>query len=217
MDKSELRKKVLALRKELAPEEAERLSRLAQRRLLAEPVWQRAGSVALYAAAKRETQTRLLMEEAWKSGKIVYLPRVVRVTQEQSGPSNGLMHFAPCVGPEQLVPGAFGIFEPEAACPACVFCPSGSAGLPDQASAPLPDIFVIPGLAFDRQGHRLGWGGGYYDRYLAGLRAPDEAERGGPKIVALAYSFQLLDSIPHDVWDKPVDAVCTDKELLWTS
>ena len=78
-------------------------------------------------------------------------------------------------------------------------------------SAPLvePDVLLVPLLAFDRQGYRLGYGGGFYDRTLALLRARK-------KIVAIgvAYGAQEVDAVPHDGHDQPLDYVMTEKELI---
>jgi 5-formyltetrahydrofolate cyclo-ligase len=188
--KADLRGKVLATRKALMPEDVAVRSRLAQERLLAEDVWVRAASVALYAATGHETQTWLLLEQAWQSGKRVYLPRVEKA-------ENGLMNFALCTGKEQLISGAFGIFEPNPqTCPLCDF----------KQQKHVPVLFIVPGVAFDRKGHRLGMGGGYYDRFLSDAKS---------LTIGLAYAFQLLDEFSVEPWDKNVNAVCTEQEFLW--
>ena len=70
------------------------------------------------------------------------------------------------------------------------------------------ECILIPGVGFDRQGFRLGFGGGYYDRLLA---------RVGPKTrtIGLAYDYQILDALPRDTHDQSVQVVCTDKEVIW--
>ena len=69
------------------------------------------------------------------------------------------------------------------------------------------DVVVSPGLAFDRRGHRLGYGGGYYDRYLARLHA--HASR-----VGIGFAVQLLDEVPAEETDQPVDVVVTDRGVI---
>ncbi len=71
------------------------------------------------------------------------------------------------------------------------------------------DVVVTPGLAFDREGNRLGYGGGYYDRYLA--RMGDAILR-----VGVAFSLQLVGRVPHEHEDQPVDVVVTDQGVLDT-
>jgi len=67
------------------------------------------------------------------------------------------------------------------------------------------DVILVPGLAFDRECYRLGWGKGFYDRLL---------KRAGGFSLGIAYSFQVLKRLPRDHWDIPVDAVVTEKELI---
>jgi 5-formyltetrahydrofolate cyclo-ligase len=192
--KAVLREKVLATRNALAPQDINRCSLLAQKRIIAEEIWQQASSVALYAATRHEAQTGLLLEQAWQSAKQVYLPRVESAEQ-------GVMSFALCRGNEQLITGSFGIPEPDPrVCPVVDFL------------GKFPDVFIIPGVAFDRCGHRLGMGGGYYDRFLAAVQTQNIATIG------LSFAFQVLDEIPAaalDSWDKNVSAICTEQEFLW--
>ena len=112
--------------------------------------------------------------------------------------SAGTMRFLPCRGEGDLVPGRFGIPEPRPA--------ADSLGTPEGWP---PDLIVVPGLAFDRQGHRIGSGGGYYDRFFAAPSMADCVRIG------LAYGFQVLDTIDPDAWDKPVTALATEGGLLW--
>lgn len=131
--------------------------------------------VALYAAKPGSTEVDTVELEAHlrNHGLRVAYPRVVA--------SSRVLEFAE--GPMQR--GAFGLLEP-----------SGPA-------LPLADIstFVIPGIAFDREGNRIGWGGGYYDATLAaaaGFR------------IGLAFDCQIIETIPRDVHDIGVDLVVTE-------
>lgn len=156
--------------------------------------------MALYVSTKNEVATEYLLDIATNEGKTIFLPRVRQAEK-------GMMDFAICHGPQDLKPGAYSIREPDPSiCPGCVFtaleeCPV----VPDNIIVPPPDIFIIPGVAFDRAGHRLGFGGGYYDRFLA-----NPLLRAHSKFIALAYNFQIVESIPSASWDQPVDAICTD-------
>ena len=73
-----------------------------------------------------------------------------------------------------------------------------------------PDVLIVPVVAADTGGNRLGYGKGYYDRFIAGLR------RGGrgPFVVALAFAFQLVDALPRDPWDERVDCIVTEKKVV---
>lgn len=73
-----------------------------------------------------------------------------------------------------------------------------------------PDIVVVPVVAVDRTGNRLGYGKGYYDRFIASLRKKGK----DPFVVGLAFSFQLLEFLPEDAWDEKLDCIVTEKEVL---
>ena len=186
-----LRQEVRSLRRALAPEARARAAYLAQNRVLDLPVWQRARAVALYMALREETDTSLLLHNAWDTGKTVFLPRV------RPGES-GVMDFVRCAGPADLAPGAFNLREPRPDLPGL------AAGDPRFA----PSLMVLPGVGFDRSGHRLGFGGGYYDRFLAS--APPSLARLG-----LCFHCQLLPRLPAAPWDQRVACICTEKETVW--
>jgi 5-formyltetrahydrofolate cyclo-ligase len=94
-----------------------------------------------------------------------------------------------------LVPGSFGISEPE----------------PDAPELPVSaiDVMIVPGLAFDEQARRLGFGGGYYDGALAGARSA-----GRPMLIGFAYEFQIVGDVPAGPDDMPVDLVVTDARVI---
>lgn len=68
------------------------------------------------------------------------------------------------------------------------------------------DLIIVPGVAFDREGYRIGYGGGYYDRFLSKL---DHITK-----ISLAFDMQLIDKIPHEVFDIPVNYIITEKEII---
>ena len=67
-------------------------------------------------------------------------------------------------------------------------------------------------MAFDRAGNRLGFGGGYYDRFLSAFGARGSGRR--PRLVGLCYAFQVVDALPSQEWDQPVDCLCTEEGLV---
>lgn len=146
-----------------------------------------ARSAMLYLPAKGEVDTWPLLEHFWARGGEVLLPRCRRGQP-------GVMDAIAVASRADLEPGRFGLTEPR-------------ADLPRRTPAPAPEIVLVPALAFDRDGNRLGFGGGYYDRFLPTLA-------GGPWLVGLAYAFQLLDSVPVEPWDCPVHAVVTPEEII---
>ncbi len=162
------------------------LSKKVQQRLLASSLWQQAHTVMLYAAVRGEVDTALLLAEAFRQGKRVFLPRC---QQEQ-----GFMQACPFEEGDVLVPGRYNIPEPTRAAA-------------DLQAEPL--LVLVPGLAFDRKGYRLGMGGGYYDRFLAAhpLAVP----------CGICFSRHLFPSLPSDPWDIPMAAICTERKFLMFS
>ena len=95
-----------------------------------------------------------------------------------------------------LVPASFGLQEP-----------------PDGAPLLVPEILIVPLVAFDRRGHRLGYGGGFYDRTLSGLRAGDTAGRR-TLAIGIAFAAQELDEVPHGASDERLDWVVTEADIF---
>ena len=194
-DKISLRRRLRFSRAALACSEEEALrSRRAQERLLQSSFWQASRRVALYVSVKGEAGTEYLLAEAMRSGRELFLPRC-RARGEEGWP--GVMDFIQCSRLETLVPSAFGIPEPELTSE-CRILAGEELFMPDT-------LIVVPALAFDSRGFRLGYGGGYYDRLLASSSCPS---------VGLAFDEFLLDELPHEAWDRPVQAVCTEEKLL---
>ncbi len=165
---------------------------LAQRALLAQPLWREARQVAAYVALPDEMDTALLLEDVWGSGRELLLPRC---RKDQPG----YMDFVPCAGSRELVPGTFRVPEPLPEIPALSW---GGGRL-------APDIIVVPGVGFDRRGRRLGYGGGYYDRALA------HPALARTVVVGLAFALQLVEAVPAEAWDRPVHALCTEEGFTW--
>jgi 5-formyltetrahydrofolate cyclo-ligase len=187
-EKQYLRTVLSEARRSLAFAVSSELSARIQAGLIASSAYCSAGSVVLYSPCDGEAQTGLIAVDALARGKRLYYPAV-----DRSHRSVRLR----CVSDlSALLPGAFGILEP----------PDGSAVEPDELTGAL---ICVPGVAFTPGGARLGRGGGYYDRLLAGL---------GPGIVTagLSYSFQLIDRLPQEAWDRRLDLVFTESAVYAT-
>jgi 5-formyltetrahydrofolate cyclo-ligase len=183
--KAELRRRIRAQRDALSPEWREAASTAILRRLLALPAADLTTSVLSYCPFGAEVAIGPLNQAVIARGGTLMLPRVDPV-------SRLLGIFRVRDLDRDLVPGTWGIPEPD---------PGRCALLPD----PSPAWVLVPGLAFDREGRRLGYGAGYYDRLLARLT-------GVPRI-AVAFSSQVVDQIPVDAHDLPVDILITETPL----
>ena len=144
-------------------------------RLKTNPRFSQAQTILLYSALPDEVQTQSLLDELTEAGKTVLLPKVV---------SSEDMELHRYTGASSLQSGAYGIMEPV------------GTRFTDYAAI---DVAVVPGMAFDAQGHRLGRGKGYYDRFLAKLP--------GVYKIGLCFSWQMVDEVPCDEHDITMDEV----------
>jgi len=186
-DKRRLRRTLSARRRAVPPGEAAEAARRIASRLLAEPAVRSARRIALYAALADEVPSRPLFD-AFLGLRIPCLfPRML----EERG-----LAFAEVADWSELQPGRYGVLEP-----------------PSQAAVVRPeegDLVLVPGVAFDRVGNRLGRGQGCYDRAF-----PAAAPRP-PRLIGVAYQLQVIDFVPHTERDRRVDAVVTEQGLHWT-
>ncbi len=183
--KQRLREEVLARRRGLT--NGEQLSREICRRLTALPEYAAAQTVLYYVGVRSEVRTQELLDAAWASGKRVVVPYC------ENGQIEPLLAF----GHEDLVPRTFGIPEP---------APELRARSDHRVTPEELDLVVVPGLAFDRRGDRLGRGKGYYDKLLHRVR-PDTT------LIALAYECQLVEVIPRLDHDVPMHKVITERAM----
>jgi 5-formyltetrahydrofolate cyclo-ligase len=176
--KADLRARLLAARAELSPQARDEGGRSVRDALLELPEMGMAGTVAAYYSIGTEPDTRRLLYALWKRGTYVLLPLLQ---------PDGELDWASYEGPDSLVPGPHGLLEPGE--------PARGADAVARA-----DVVLVPALAVDASGNRLGRGGGSFDRALA---------RVGPLIpvIALLYDEELLDAIPAEPHDRPVNAI----------
>ena len=178
--KSELRKQVLQEMKALSQEQKQAMDRALTERFLNHPLYQEAHNIATYLSFPHEFQTEELIKQALKDGKKVLIPKTY---------PKGRMDFV-VYDPQQLVKTSFGLLEPQ-----------GDLEVVDASQI---DLIHVPGLAFTREGYRIGYGGGYYDRYL---------EHFTGHTLSTVYPCQIQDFIPenHDI---PVQEVLIDERNL---
>lgn len=179
--KAALRRRMRALRDALPEAERERLGALVAERLLGLPEVARARGVLLFYSFGSEVPTAGVAARLHESGARLFLPYL----------EDGAMEAAE-VGPgDPLLPSGYGPREPARRA---------------RVDPERVDLVVVPGLAFDRRGHRLGYGGGHYDRYLGRV--------GRAARVGIGFSFQLLDEVPAGPGDRRLDLVVTDAETV---
>ncbi|GGG21308.1 5-formyltetrahydrofolate cyclo-ligase [Paenibacillus abyssi] len=154
-------------------------------------------NVMLYVAFRSEVDTRPLVEWAWQAGLTVIVPL--------SDPLSRTMTLYELRDWSELRPGAYGILEPD----------PGKAAVCSEDF--VPDAVFVPGLSFDTAGGRLGYGGGYYDRFRERLLSKLGPGRPMPCWIGLAFEAQLADRIPREPHDANVDAVMTERTLYANS
>ena len=178
--KSELRKQVLHEMKAISQEQKPAIDQALTERLLHHPFYQEAKVIATYLSFPHEFQTQELIEQVLKDGKKVLIPKTY---------PKGHMDFV-VYDPQQLVKTSFGLLEPQ--------------GVLEVVDASQIDLIHVPGLAFTTEGYRIGYGGGYYDRYL---------EHFTGHTLSTIYPCQIQDFIPekHDI---PVEEVLIDERNL---
>jgi len=179
--KTTLRKQVLETRFRLSPDARRAKSRTIEERLFSLPEFRAASTVLFYASFRSEVETGQMIRRALVDGKKVVLPKVK---------GKGLALFAIGDFDRDVEPGAWEIPEPLHGTPATI----GEI-----------DIVIMPGAVFDEQGNRLGYGGGFYDRLLAGYRG---------MIVALAFEAQIVPHAPVSAHDVPAKKIVTEKRII---
>jgi len=192
-EKRSLRRAMSDRRTQQPLPERQRAARAVAERLLDLPelreVASRRGCLAGFVAVRSELDPAAALDEARRRGARIALPRVADDRTPRLR-----FHLA---SEGDLAPGRFGIPEP-------------SPGLPEVAAGDI-DLMLVPGLAFDAAGRRLGMGGGYYDEWL------EQAGAARPRVVGVAYDFQVVDACPTEPRDQGVDGVVTDAAVLWAA
>ncbi len=180
MEKSQLRAAALAQRRALAPEAVEAKSQAIASRLYALEAFRQAATLLAYVSSKdNEAGTHGILQSALDAEKTLLVPLVE---------SNGVMHWSRLEALSELAPGRYGILEPQ----------------PQYRRIETPPndaLCLVPGLAFTRQGHRIGHGSGCFDRFLATFEGA---------AIGLAFDCQLRDTLPQEAHDRPVALLVTE-------
>lgn len=183
-EKKAIREQMKARLQQLTTEEKRAYDEQIAEKLYDLPVWQQAKTVALTVSKGYEVNTKLIIEKAWQEGKTVCVPKC--------DPKTKTMTFRAIRSFSQLESVYFGLQEPIEA-------------ITQKFSPREIDVMIVPGICFSKNGYRIGYGGGYYDRYLQYVSKPT---------ISLAYAFQVVDHFPTEPHDIPVDMIITNEKVM---
>lgn len=183
MNKTSIRKDMIMRRRTMEPYEREVANKAIYHKVISLIVSCNPKVVFLYASMEEEVDTHAIINYCIQQGIRVALPKVV---------AKGQHEFYTINHREDLVVGAYGLMEPKG----------------DEELSAFPseeDIIFVPGVVFDESCNRIGFGGGYYDRYLSGSEG---------YFIALAYNYQIIQHIDVEETDIPMDRIITDKRII---
>lgn len=182
--KNKLREQFKAKRTELSAEEKDRLDKKITNKIL--NMWQYRDEeiMLVYVSTPIEVDTKQFISKALSDGKTVAVPRCVNGTRN--------MNFYIIKSLDDLEPGAFNVLEP--IIEKCTKLENLNKGL-----------CIVPALSFDKKGFRLGYGKGYYDRFLSNFSG---------ETLGLCYNFCMMDDLPHGKYDRRVDKIITDSNII---
>jgi 5-formyltetrahydrofolate cyclo-ligase len=191
MANANIRKQLRGKRRSLSAEQQHILSEKITAILSVQPFFLRAKRLGIYLANDGEVDPSIILGICQKSSKQCFLPVIHPLKTNR-------LHFAHYSQNSQLIANRFGILEPSL---------RSSKTVPPWSL----DLILMPLVGFDRQGNRLGMGGGFYDRTLAFTA---RGQHPTPRLVGLAHSFQELADISPKPWDISVDHVITEQEII---
>ena len=191
--KQALRQSIIAARQKMTVVERDEFSRVILKRIMQLDAYKRAKMVLAYMNFGAEFASGAWVQQALQDGKRVLLPRVNSSTKQ-------LELFQLADLQLDVAPGKWDIPEP---------LPERCRKVDDSERI---DFILLPGVAFARDGSRLGYGGGFYDKLLARI-APDSGDRH-PALVAAAFSMQLVQEIPQEATDRKVEWLITENEVI---
>lgn len=184
--KKAIRTAILKIRDSLTPAEIHKAEKQILQNLSGISQLQQAKNVFCYVSFRSEVPTGSIIEHFRQQGKNMFLPVCIQETKE--------LILAQLDDESRLVSTHYGLLEPS----------RDSIRIADRS---LLDAALMPGSAFDARGYRIGYGAGYYDKFFS------HTKKDVFKI-ALAYSFQMIDEVPRDKYDVPVDCIVTEKEII---
>lgn len=192
MLQNKLRSQIKQQRQTLSPQQQKTAEDALTALLLQQPIIAKSQHIALYLPHNGEISPLSFAKKAWTKGKKLYLPVI--------NPSNSqptVMLFKEWNTKSTLVKNHFGIDEPETT---------------QNISPNQLDLVLMPLVAFDKEGNRLGMGGGFYDKTFAFKKNKSQSK---PLLLGLAHAFQEVDALATNSWDVAMDGVATDTKVFW--
>lgn len=185
MDKKKVRDITIKNRNNLNLVERNNMDNLILDKLLKSEIYKESINIFTFINYGSEVQTKSFISKAIEDGKKVFVPKTVKGTRDMKAVEISSL--------ENLRPDNWGILEPKT--------------FDGEVDKQLLDLIIVPGVAFDRNGNRIGYGGGYYDRYFSNLNS-------AIKKVALAYDMQVVKYLVSEEHDMKVDFIITEKEII---
>lgn len=185
--KEKLRNEILMKRNQLKADEVDRLSKIIISRFIKHDAYQNSSNIMLYLDFRNEVKTGPLIECMLREGKRTLIPVI--------NPEDYSLTISELKDPQNdLFPGKFGLLEP-------------NADTLRPVEPTIIDLVLVPGLVFDKKGYRIGFGAGYYDRFLPMLQSH-------VPLISLAYELQIVDDVPREPHDVPVHMLVTEQRII---
>ncbi|MGP4107269.1 5-formyltetrahydrofolate cyclo-ligase [Virgibacillus sp. L01] len=184
MDKTELRKNAISMLKSISKSERKNIEEKLKQNVVESDVWKQSEVVGITISNGFEWNTKPIIETAWDEGKAICVPKC--------RPKERKLDFYRINTYEQLEVVYYNLLEP----------------IPEETQRidkGIINLLIVPGLLFDRNGFRIGFGGGYYDRFLSDF--PNNR-------ISMASNAQIVEGLPSEPFDIPVDKIITESEFL---
>ena len=181
MNKSEIRKRIISLRNSLTEEELKKANNIITDKVINSDFYKNAKSIFIYISFGSEVNTIDIINNALKCNKEIYVPKTNKMKKE--------MEAIRIHNLDNMSVDKWGILEPN--------------NVDENLIGTKFDLIIMPGVAFDKGGNRIGYGGGYYDKYISKYQHKTT-------LLALAYNIQIVESIESDEHDIKVDCIIAD-------
>ena len=183
MGKREIRQRIITLRNNLTKDEFNKANLIITKKIIKSDIYKEAKSIFIYVSYGSEVGTIEIINDALASNKEVYVPKMDEKIKEMD--AIRIHNF------KNMVVNKWGILEP--------------ANVDKSLIGSKFDLIILPGVAFDVKGNRIGYGGGYYDKYISKCEEK-------PTLMALAYNIQIVNSIEAEEHDIKMDYIITERD-----